>query len=73
MAFGLIEIAVVLFLIGWLLQLLMGKGKLNMIFSILFFIGAVLFVINSTGNMLWLILWIIIAILALLSSFMGKK
>jgi hypothetical protein len=75
MVFGIGEIAVVLFLIGWLLQLLLGKGKLNMIFSVLFFIGAILFFIIylRLGIALWWILWLIIAILAILSAFVGKK
>ncbi len=78
MVFGMIEIAVILFLVGWLLQLLMGKGKLNMIFAILFFIGALLTAITyirlgSLISPIWWILWIIIAILAILSAFMGKK
>jgi predicted membrane protein len=73
MPFGLVEVAVILFLIGWLLQLLLGKGKLNMIFAILFFIGAVFYIIASIGSTLWMVLWIIIAILAIISAFAGKK
>ncbi|UCD20753.1 MAG: hypothetical protein JSW08_03195 [archaeon] len=73
MPFGLVEVAVILILVGWLLQLLLGKGKLNVIFVILFFIAAILFIIASVGNTLWMVLWIIIAILAILSAFVGGK
>ena len=76
MAFGLIHIATILFLVGWLLQLIMGKGKLNLVFVLLFFVGAVLFFISFITPVfmtLEFILWLIIAVLAILSAFMGKK
>ncbi|MEM4703172.1 MAG: hypothetical protein QXP53_01680 [Candidatus Pacearchaeota archaeon] len=76
MAFILMHIGVILFLIGWLLQLLLGKGKLNLIFVILFFIGAILFMIlyiTPVFMTLEFVLWLIIAILAILSAFVGRK
>jgi len=73
MVSGLLIIATIIILVGWLLQLILGKGKLNVVFAILFFVGAILMFIGYAGDVLMLILWIIIAILAILSAFVGKK
>ncbi|MEM1535758.1 MAG: hypothetical protein QXQ82_01030 [Candidatus Pacearchaeota archaeon] len=76
MAFTLQHVGTLLFLVGWLLQLLLGKGKLKLLFVLLFFIGAILYMVTFITPIFMALefaLWLIIAVLVILSAFMRKE